>query len=172
MHAHPAFHPQLRPALARIAATTLTLLIALCLVWELWLAPLRPGGSYLALKVLPLLLALRGVIAGRVYTMQWACMLVLLYFMEGVVRAWSDPAPASVWMACVEIVLSFTFYLCALLYLRPAKQAAKQAAKRRAQMQAADTQQQTQQQNTQPREAHQRQAHAAHPTRPMRTGAP
>jgi len=119
----------LNPVLPRIAAATLLLLIALCLAWELWLAPLRPGGSYLALKVLPLLPPLRGVRAGRVYTLQWACMLILLYFMEGVVRAWSDPNPASVWLAYGEIVLSFTFYLCALLYLRPAKQAAKRRAR-------------------------------------------
>jgi len=129
----------LNPVLPRIAAAALVLLIVLCLAWELWLAPLRPGGSYLAFKVLPLLLPLRGVRAGRVYTMQWACMLILLYFMEGVVRAWSDPNPASVWMACGEIALSFTFYLCALLYLRPAKQAAK----RRAKLQAAQTAQAT-----------------------------
>jgi hypothetical protein len=37
-------------------------LIVLGLAWELWLAPLRPGGSLLALKVLPLVrAALRAV---------------------------------------------------------------------------------------------------------------
>jgi len=133
MRAHPVFpRPISPPVFPRLAATTLILLIALCLAWELWLAPLRPGGSYLALKVLPLLLPLRGVRQGNVYTTQWACMLILLYFMEGVARAWSDPNPTSVCMACVEIVLSFTFYLCALLYLRPAKQAAKRRARGRA----------------------------------------
>jgi len=124
--------PLLNLALARVATAALLLLIVLCLAWELWLAPLRPGGSTLALKALPLLLPLRGVRRGNVYTMQWACMLILLYVMEGVVRAWSDPNPASAAMAWMEIVLSFVFYLCALLYLRPAKQAAK----RRARMQA------------------------------------
>lgn len=121
--------PVLNPVPRRIAAVSLLLLIFLCLAWELRVAPLRPGGSYLVLKVLPLLLPLRGVLKGSVYTMQWACMLILLYFMEGVVRAWSDPNPVSVWMAVAEIVLSFTFYVCALMYLRPAKQAARRRAR-------------------------------------------
>lgn len=118
--------PQLNPILYRVAAFALLGLIALCLLWELYLAPLRPGGSYLALKVLPLLIPLRGVLKGDNYTMQWSSMLVLLYFMEGVTRAWSDPNPMSVYMALIEIVLSFTFYVCALFYLWPAKKAAKQ----------------------------------------------
>lgn len=117
---------QLNPILYRLAALSLVGLIILCLAWELFIAPIRPGGSYLALKVLPLLLPLRGVLKGNVYTLQWSSMLMLLYFMEGVTRAWSDPNPLSVKMAYIEIVLSFTFYVCAMFYLWPAKKAAKQ----------------------------------------------
>jgi uncharacterized membrane protein len=113
--------------LRRGASISLIALIILCLAWELRLAPVRPGGSLLALKALPLLLPLRGVLKGHLYTLQWAAMLILLYFMEGVVRVWSDPAPASVLMASLEIVLSLVFYCCAIFYLRPAKQAAKRA---------------------------------------------
>ncbi len=91
------------------------------------MAPLRPGGSWLVLKVLPLLLPLRGVLKGSLYTMQWAAMLILLYFMEGVVRAYSDPSPLSATMAVIEIALSLVFYLCAILYVRPAKRAARAA---------------------------------------------
>lgn len=109
------------------AVCSLAALIVLCLLWELRVAPLRPGGSLLVLKVLPLLLPLRGVLKGRLYTMQWASMLILLYFMEGVVRAYSDPAPLSAAMAWIEIVLTAVFYLCAIFYVRPAKQAAKAA---------------------------------------------
>lgn len=119
--------PRLNPVLRYGASASLIALIALCLLWELWLAPLRPGGSWLVLKALPLLLPLRGVLKGNLYTLQWASMLILLYFMEGVVRAYSDPSPASVAMAGIEIVLSFVFYLCSILYLRPAKRAAKAA---------------------------------------------
>lgn len=129
------FVKKMNPGLVWGASISLVALIVLGLVWELGLAPLRPGGSLLALKVLPLLLPLRGVLRGNLYTLQWAAMLILLYFMEGVVRAWSDPQPLSAWLAGAEIILSFAFYLCAILYLRPAKKAAKLAAKQRLQKQ-------------------------------------
>lgn len=120
---------QSNPVLRYGASLSLIALIFLCLAWELRVAPLKPGGSLLVLKVLPLLLPLRGVLKGRLYTLQWAAMLVLLYFMEGVVRAWSDPAPLSALMGGLEITFSLIFYLCAILYLRPAKMAAKQKQK-------------------------------------------
>jgi uncharacterized membrane protein len=119
---------QLNPGLRYGASISLICLIVLCVAWELWLAPLRPGGSWLVLKVIPLLFPLRGVLKGNLYTLQWAAMLILLYFMEGVVRAWSDPHSMWVIMACIEIVLSTIFYVCAIMYLRPAKRAAKQRA--------------------------------------------
>src|SRR5690606_37079524 len=120
---------RLNPVLHRVAAAALVGLIILCLGWELWWAPLRPGGSYLVLKVIPLLFPLRGVLKGNLYTLQWSSMLVLLYFMEGCVRAWSDPDIMSVYMALIEIVLSSLFYFCAIFYLWPAKKAAKRRAK-------------------------------------------
>lgn len=109
------------------AAFSLIALIILCLAWELKIAPLKPGGSLLVFKVVPLLFPLRGVLKGQLYTLQWAAMLILLYFMEGVVRAWSDPSPISALMAGLEIIFSLVFYVCAIAYLRPAKKAAKLA---------------------------------------------
>lgn len=120
---------QSNPVLRYGASVSLIALIFLCLAWELKVAPLKPGGSLLVLKVIPLLLPLRGVLKGQLYTLQWAAMLVLLYFMEGVVRAWSDPSALSATMAGLEIAFSFTFYMCAIFYLRPAKQAAKRQAR-------------------------------------------
>jgi uncharacterized membrane protein len=99
------------------ACASLIALILLCLAWELWLAPLRPGGSWLVLKTLPLLAPLRGVLRGRVYTFQWALMLVLAYFAEGAVRAWSD-AGTSVLAARVEIMLTVIFFTAAIAYVR------------------------------------------------------
>lgn len=126
---HTSMNVQLNPFFSRLAAVALIGLIILCLAWELFIAPLRPGGSYLALKVLPLLLPLPGVLRGNVYTLQWASMLVLLYFMEGVTRVWSDPNSVSVMMAGIEIVLSLIFYVCAMFYLWPSKKAAKRRKK-------------------------------------------
>jgi len=98
-------------------AVSLVALIALCLAWEIWLAPLRPGGSWLMLKALPLLVPLRGILHGKRYTFQWACMMILLYFTEGVVRAWSDRAPSAT-LARVEVVLASMFFFAAVYYAR------------------------------------------------------
>ena len=111
------------------AIVSLVVLIAWLAAWESFVAPLHPGGSWLALKALPLLIPLGGVIRRDIYTLQWTSMGVLLYFTEGVVRAWSDAAPLSRLMAWGEIVLVVTYFACALLYLRPYKKAAKRIAK-------------------------------------------
>ncbi|HEY4072625.1 MAG TPA: DUF2069 domain-containing protein [Herbaspirillum sp.] len=108
---------------------SLVALIALCVAWELRLAPLRPGGSWLVLKVIPLLLPLRGVLKRDVYTMQWSSMLILVYFTEGIVRATSDRVPLSAALGWTETALCCSFFLCTILYLRPYKQAAKKLAK-------------------------------------------
>lgn len=96
---------------------SLVALIFLCLAWELWLAPLRPGGSALVFKVLPLLLPLPGILRGRRYTYQWSSMLILLYFTEGVVRAMSDKG-LSATLAGTEIALTVAFFFSAVFYAR------------------------------------------------------
>ena len=100
-----------------IAAATLVALIALCLAWELWLAPLRPGGSLLALKALPLALALTGILAGKRYTSQWSSLLILAYFAEGATRAWSERGVSQL-LALAEILLSLTFFAAVVMYAR------------------------------------------------------
>lgn len=107
----------LLPALRLVATGSLLLLIVLCLAWELWLAPLRPGGSLIALKALPLLLPFGGILAGRRYTYQWASMLVLAYFAEGVMRAWSE-RDLSQYLAVTEVLFSLTFFAAAITYAR------------------------------------------------------
>jgi uncharacterized membrane protein len=105
-------------AIAHVGAyTSLVALIFLCLAWELWLMPLRPGGSWLVLKVLPLLAALMGVLRGRRYTMQWASMMILAYFTEGTVRAWSETGLAR-GIAVGEILLSLLFFASALAFAK------------------------------------------------------
>ena len=100
-----------------LSSASLIALIFLCLAWELWLAPIRPGGSSLAFKTLPLLLPLVGILKGRRYTYQWAPMLMLAYFSEGVVRAWSDKG-LSAWLAGTEVVLSMVFFFAAIYYAK------------------------------------------------------
>jgi uncharacterized membrane protein len=100
-----------------IASASLIALIFLCVAWELWLAPVRAGGSALALKALPLLLPLFGVLRGKRYTYQWSSMLIFAYFTEGVVRAWSERGAGQA-LALAEIVLSMVFFTAAICYAR------------------------------------------------------
>jgi len=103
------------------ACSSLIALIFLCLAWELRLAPIQPGGSWLLLKCVPLLAPLFGILRGRRYTYQWASMLILLYFTEGAVRATSETG-LSQWLASGEIVLSLLFFGSAIGYVRRARQ--------------------------------------------------
>ncbi|WP_020202573.1 DUF2069 domain-containing protein [Cupriavidus sp. WS] len=111
-------------ALYRLSAGSLLALIVLCIAWEWFLAPLRPGGSWLVLKFLPLLLPLRGVLTRNRYTMQWSSMLILLFFTEGIVRATSDRPPSSA-LAWLEVALTLLFFFATILYLRPYKRRAR-----------------------------------------------
>jgi len=105
-------------------------LIVLCTLWETWLAPLRPGGSWLALKAIPLFWPLIGVLKRDIYTMQWSSMMILLYFTEGIVRATSGGIDAGMgtMLAWGEVGLSVLFFAGTILYLRPYKIAAKRLA--------------------------------------------
>lgn len=107
-----------------LAVGSLLGLIALSLAWELWLSPLRPGGSWLVLKALPLALPLAGLLKRRMYTYRWVSLLVWLYFTEGVVRAWSDPAPGN-WLAGLEILLCLLLFTACVLHVRLRLAAAK-----------------------------------------------
>lgn len=103
--------------LQTVSSVSLITLIFLCVAWELWLAPIRPGGSWLVLKALPLLLPLMGILHGRRYTYQWASMLILAYFTEGVARAWSDRG-LSAWLAGGEVLLSVVFFFAVIFYAK------------------------------------------------------
>lgn len=92
-------------------------LIVLGLGWELWWAPLRPGGSWLVLKVLPLLLCLRGLLYGRRYTFQALSLFVWVYFTEGCVRAWGDSG-LSAQLALAEAVLCVLLFVICAAYAR------------------------------------------------------
>ena len=104
-------------ATRRLAVASLLGLIVLSLAWELWLAPLRPGGSWLALKALPLCLPLAGLLKNRMYTYRWVSLMVWLYFTEGVVRAWSDAPPGNR-LALLQIALCLMLFTACALHVR------------------------------------------------------
>lgn len=99
------------------ASFSLIALIMLSLAWETVLAPFKPGGSMLMLKAVPLLLPLFGILGGKRYTYKWAGMFILIYFTEGVVRAWSDVG-LSAKLALIEVLLTLIFFVCTIFYAR------------------------------------------------------
>lgn len=104
-------------ALPWIASLSLCSLIFLCLGWELWWAPLRPGGSLLVLKSAALLVPLRGVLYARRYTYQWTSLFLLFYLFEGSSRAMSDTG-LSQKLALAELVLTLICFTAIVSYLR------------------------------------------------------
>ena len=112
----PSLSPLCR--LAYLAACiSLIALIFLCLAWELRLAPVQPGGSWLVLKAAPLLAPLFGILHGRRYTFQWSSMLILAYVTEGAVRASSDHGTMQL-LASIETGLALIFFVSAVIYAR------------------------------------------------------
>jgi uncharacterized membrane protein len=113
-----ALSPDPNVSLTRtLAVGSLLGMIVLGLAWELWLAPLRPGGSWLALKVLPLCIPLAGLLKNRMYTYRWVSLMIWLYFTEGVVRAWGDKPPGN-WLALVQVALCIMLFVACALHVR------------------------------------------------------
>lgn len=114
-----------------IASVSLILLIALCLAWEGWLAPLKPGGSWMILKGALLLLPLFGILRGKRYTYKWLSLFIQFYLLEGATRATSDTG-LSQWLAAGETLLSVVLFVSVVLYIRatrspPVKEKAAQS---------------------------------------------
>lgn len=123
----PAPPPHNAVAITRwLAVGSVLGLIALGLAWELWLAPVRPGGSWLAIKVLPLCFPLAGLLRNRMYTYRWVSLVVWLYFTEGVVRAYSDRGLGAR-LALIEIALCLALFAACVLHVRIRLRKAKTA---------------------------------------------
>ena len=102
-------------AITRIVAVATTVaLIALCIGWELFWA--RIGHGRLALKALPLALALPGLLRHRMYTYRWLSLLVWVYVAEGALRI-VDRAPAN-WLAGAELVLAIVLFTACATQVR------------------------------------------------------
>jgi uncharacterized membrane protein len=102
---------------ALAASTVLIALALLMIAWEGWVAPLRPGGSWLLLKAVPPLLLLPRIWCGDAYTFKWAPLVIFFYFTEGVVRAWSESG-ASRSLASLEIALTVVFVVTCWAYIK------------------------------------------------------
>ncbi len=100
-----------------VAVVSLFGLIALGLSWELWLAPLREGGSWWALKVLPLCIPIAGLLKNRMYTYRWLSLLVWIYFTEGAARAASDDGLSAV-LAGIQVLLCVALFVACAMHVR------------------------------------------------------
>ena len=98
-----------------VALWGLSALIVLGLAWELWLAP--TGSGTLALKVLPLVLCVLGLLRHRMYTFRVLSLLLWLYFMEGVVRATTEVGVGRV-LAAIEVALCLVVFAACTAYIR------------------------------------------------------
>ncbi|WP_245898397.1 DUF2069 domain-containing protein [Polynucleobacter rarus] len=102
---------------------TSVLLCILCIAWEWFLAPLRPHGSFMVLKCLPIVLILPGLYRGANYQLQALSMIILLYFLEGVSRLFEKGL--NPWLAGLELIFSSIIFFAVLKHLGPLKKAAK-----------------------------------------------
>jgi uncharacterized membrane protein len=109
-----------------VASFSLIALIFLCLAWEIWLAPLRPGGSWLALKAVFLLAPLFGILRGKRYTYKWVSLFVMFYLLEGLTRATSDHGLAQ-HLAMIETVLATMLFVAVVGYVRVTRAASTAA---------------------------------------------
>ncbi len=98
-----------------LAVAAALALIVLGVAWELWLAP--TGRGTLALKVLPLVAALPGLVRLRLYTYRWLSLAVWLYVAEGAVRATTEQGPAAT-LAGAEISLSLVLFVACCVQVR------------------------------------------------------
>jgi len=114
MNEAPALPAALRWTRA-LAIGSAIALVLLGLAWELWLAP--TGSGTLAVKVLPLALALPGLWRDRLYTYRWTSLLVWLYFAEGAVRATSDRGLGAP-LAAVEVALTLVLFVACGVHIR------------------------------------------------------
>lgn len=97
-----------------VAVASAIALIALCVGWELVWA--RTGHATLVLKVLPLLLALPGLMRHRMYTYRWLSLAIWLYVAEGALRI-GDRQPVP-WLAGAELTLAIMLFAACATQVR------------------------------------------------------
>ena len=106
----------------KVTFVAAVLLCLLCVAWEWFLAPLRPNGSLMVLKAVPLALLMPGLMKGKNYQMQAVSMIILLYFFEGFARIF-EPGIQK-YLAVTEILLSSVIFYAVLKHLGPIKKEA------------------------------------------------
>jgi len=99
------------------ASLSLIGLIILNLLWEIFYNPLHNQGSLMVVKSVILLIPLSGILKKNRYTYQWSSMFILLFFIEGVVRFYSE-REVSQSMALYQIILSCIFFISTMFFCK------------------------------------------------------
>lgn len=97
--------------------------MVLCLSWELWLSP--TGRGTLAVKALPLALALPGLWRLQLYTYRWLSLAVWLYVAEGLVRGTSEQGVSQA-LAWIEVTLAVALFTACASHVRARLAAGRQ----------------------------------------------
>jgi len=87
-------------------------------LWQFSLSP-HPHLNHVALAiawVIPLLLPLPGILAGKPYTHAWANFVLMLYFLHALTLIYVDGGER--WLAVVELLLTFAAFVGNTLYAR------------------------------------------------------
>ena len=106
------------PAIQRardIALASVLGLVATGLAWELWLAP--TGSGTWAIKVVPLLFCIGGLLRHRLYTFRWLSLLVWLYALEAMTRAIVEGGLSQA-LAVLQLALSLVLFTACAMYVR------------------------------------------------------
>ena len=106
--------PSFAARAALIGMITLTLI---CFLWEMLLAPLHPGGSWLALKAIPLALLIPAALRSSRRALQGLSLLLPFYLAEGIVRGWSESGRHAV-VAWVAATLAAATFVAVLAWVR------------------------------------------------------
>ena len=99
------------------ASLSLIGLIILNLLWEIYYNPLHSEGSLMVIKSAILLIPLSGILKKNRYTYQWSSMFILLSFIEGIVRFYSETG-VSQSMSLYQIILSGIFFLSTMFFCK------------------------------------------------------
>ena len=118
--------PAIRASLwHRLAIASYLLLILCVLIWESWGAPARQASIYsgLLLKTIPLVVLLPGILRRHVMAHMGATLLMLLYFIEGVILTYSEWSQgwhlhSELSYAAAETVLSIIYIVSAGMFIR------------------------------------------------------
>ena len=107
---------------SRVVQGAFLLLLVLQVVWHALLPePLGNENWILAtVAAIPLLALLPGILASRVprmvRSMTWGAYLLVLYFVLGIMEAWSNPPQLA--MALVQVALTLLYFTFLLLLVR------------------------------------------------------